>query len=311
MGPSRERQPFTCAPASVGDSGAQHRARCPGWAGRVVQWGPRPPPSPVAPGLPGGYLSGGSVPAPAPAPAGVLGNRSRYALPREPPPSAPAEVRSGGGHMEGGSRPPPLGSTFSFSSSPGSYSQCSPHHHTHTPLFFAGHPGQSKPVTTARVAGGRKRRRRRRWRRKSGQWGRCSSSRGPELCGAKPARRREGTARAPGRAGPGATKAVELGTTGRAPSPCVHDSAPRSLRPCRTPRARADPPTTHVHLGATWGLQINASRPWSPRLPGPPGALLAAAVHSVGSDPRETGTRTLWSWCSFAVKSEDAKCCPL
>nr|XP_059889472.1 uncharacterized protein LOC132439216 [Delphinus delphis] len=80
-------------------SGAQHRAQCPG---RVVRRGPRPPLSPAAPGLPGGYLSGG----PAPAPAGVLGNRSRYALPREPPPSAPAEPRGGGGgHVEGGSRP--------------------------------------------------------------------------------------------------------------------------------------------------------------------------------------------------------------
>ena len=78
--------------------------------------------SPVAPGLRGGYLFGGQ----APAPAGVLGNRSRYALPREPPPSAPAELLRGGGHMEGRSQPPPPGSTFSFSSSSGSYSLCSP-----------------------------------------------------------------------------------------------------------------------------------------------------------------------------------------
>lgn len=150
-----------------GGSRAQHRDRCPGRARRVVPWGSGPPFSPAAPGLQDSYLSGG--PAPTPAPTGVLGNRHRYALHREPPPSAPAEPRSGRGHMEEGSQPPPLGSTFSpllLLLLPGKLFPMFP---TPSHSSFSGHPGQSEPVRTARVAGGRRRRRRRRWRWRSGR----------------------------------------------------------------------------------------------------------------------------------------------
>lgn len=56
---------------------------------------------------------------------------------------------------------------------------------------------------------------------------------------------------------------------------------------------------------------MSASRPWSPRLLGVLGALLAGAVYPAGNDPREMGTRTLWSRDSRAVRGENAKCCPL
>lgn len=67
----------------------------------------------------------------------------------------------------GGREPaPPLGSTFSFSFSSREVIPCVSHPFSLS--SFSGHPGQSEPVMTARVAGGR-RRRRRRWRRKSGR----------------------------------------------------------------------------------------------------------------------------------------------
>lgn len=92
-----------CVPASVGGlqgatQGSVSRADPAGGAVGISAAA-----LPCSSGLQDGYLSGG--PAPAPAPTGVLGNRSRYALPREPPPSALAEPLSGRGHMERGSRP--------------------------------------------------------------------------------------------------------------------------------------------------------------------------------------------------------------
>lgn len=128
----------------------------------MVRRGPRPPLSPAAPCRAAIYPGARARPGSCRSVGQLVPVRAR---PREPPPSAPAEPRGGGGggHLEGGSRPPPLSSTFSFSSfSPGTYSLRFPP----LSLFFAGHPGQSEPVVTARLAGGR---RRRRWRRKSGR----------------------------------------------------------------------------------------------------------------------------------------------
>lgn len=164
LAPSRGLQPFTWVAASAGlrgaAPGAEPRASRPGGAVRTAAAA-----LPCCSGPAGRYLSGG--PSPAPAPAGVLGNRSRYARPREPPPSAPAEPRGGGGggRVLGEREPAPAsGLHLLFLLLPGKFfpAVCPPS------LSFAGHPGQSEPVVTARVAGGR-RRRRRRWRRKSGR----------------------------------------------------------------------------------------------------------------------------------------------
>lgn len=233
--PPRELQSFTCAPAAAGGSGAQRRARCPGWAGRWCR-GTSAAAVPWSAGLPGGIYPG-ARPQPRLRPLPeywAIGPATRCRGSRRPlpPPSSAAAAaatwRKGAG--------PLLPAPPSFSPPPGKFLPGF-YPTPHTPRCFAGHLGQSKPVRTARAAGGR-RRRKGRWRRKSGRRGRCSSSRGPERCGAKPARRREGTARAPGRAGshqggrawhrrPGALSAL---TGARPQSP-----RPRRRRPSQAP----------------------------------------------------------------------------
>lgn len=159
--PPRELELFTWVPAAVsGVSGAQHRAHCPGgWCGEnrgrrsprqlracreAIYPGARPRPRPLpeywairpATGCPGSRR-----PLPAPSPAAA---------------AAAATWREGAGPSSGLHLLALLllGKLF-LVVSPRS-------------LSFAGHPGQSEPVVTERVAGGR-RRRQRRWRWKSGR----------------------------------------------------------------------------------------------------------------------------------------------
>lgn len=81
--PTLGTHPASCSPLP----GYRPQRGGPGRAGRVVRCGPRPPLSPTARSLPGGYISGG--PGQGPAPAGVLGNRSRYTQPRSRHPLHP------------------------------------------------------------------------------------------------------------------------------------------------------------------------------------------------------------------------------
>lgn len=306
--PPRELQPFTCAPAAVGDSGAQHRARGPGGPGGGAV-GTSAAAVPCSAGPAGRYLSGGPAPAPAPAPAGVLGNRSRYARPREPPPSAPAELRGGGGHMEEGSRPPPLGSTFSLSSSREVLSRVLPHS-THTPLAslrgtlaslnrlgLRGLPGEGGGG--GEDGGG-----------KAGGGGAAPALAAPR--GAGPSRPGGGRALPGPRAGPGATKAVELGTAGRAPSPRAQERArsrcappPRLCpsRPSQGPYACGEIPGSRDER--EWPLVSQALG--ATRCPSVRSCILR--WQSIQQIP-ETRAPEFWSRCSWAESSEDAKCCP-
>lgn len=87
-------------------------------------------------------------------------------------------------------------------------------------------------------------------------------------------------------------------------------ASPSAAAPRRPPRARAGPPRI-VCIWREPGSEDECESPRVSQVPGRQGALLAGAVSPDGSDPRETGTRTLWSRCSWAVRSEDVKCCPL
>lgn len=93
---------------------------------------------------------------------------------------------------------------------------------------------------------------------------------------------------------------------------CAHARARTRapLRPRRPPHARTRC-SGHCACRRSPGLEMSASSLLVSQALGPLGALLAGALSPAGSDPRETGTRTLWSQCSWAVRSEGAKCCPL
>lgn len=185
--PPRELQPFTWVPASAGGARASRAGGAVRTAAASLPYCSEP-----AGRL---YIRG---PGPGPGPCRSIGQSDPLHAAPEPPPSAPAEPRCCGRHREGGSSPlrraPPPPPPW----------EVIPSVFTPLSLFFAGHPGQSEPVVTARVAWG-----------EGGGGGDGDGKTGgrgaaPALATRGRAGRREGTA--------GVTKAAgEPGTAGQAP----------------------------------------------------------------------------------------------